>query len=627
MKRVDGRSFVVRMVLLASFAPLLSSQGLALPAEPAIRVEIESFDALSADTTALGTHIRNPMVGMGLMALGQAVGAPGLVGIDPAGPWRIAGFMGDAHPENAEFVFILPVKDDGAAYLQSLGVSYATVQDDGLMRRLRAQQGRRVMFFNELSLRFVDGFAVASRSAPLTARVADRLAEDPQAYSVRGFSGTLRASVEVPSLLPFFREQMAEAMAPAALAAEEEPALAMMTEMNRLYTDIWLRVLEQTRRIGFGLECNANGLTLYQRMDAVPERRLARIFADSRPVDGRLGELLPETAQVVFLSGSMGAVMRHAADPYMALMREVMTLQQRFLKDLDQPLPEAFNAEGMEAVWANAEAFFELYGDQLALSVGPNADGTSAVMIQAMTVTDADEYRRLAAKSFDTASAFYREAGMPFRIERGEPREAHGVAIDTYRLVVEAPAEDNEVEQFWAAMLEVPALLDWLRSGCLEVAVVDDIVLTSLGLPGGVDVPLDRLRRPAAGFWPGRIDAMFPEVGNRDRASDLWIVKPFGLLKLVAGLFDAEGDFAEIVQRLPEDGDALGGMTLTSSTVSVDATRITPDMLGAFRTAFDEVQRHFMANMGAARQQRGGPADEPATMGAPVEVILPEDLP
>ncbi len=611
------------VVLLATLAALPNG-ALAQPSEAMLRVEVESFQALSADVSALGTHIRQPMISMGLLGIGEAIGAPGLVGIDPARPWRIVGFADPANLETFEIVFILPVQEDGAGYLESLGVSYATVQDDGVMRRLRAE--RRVTFLDEFSLQFVEGYAVASRSAPLTTRVAEDLAQDPQAYAVRGFSGTVRASVETPLLLTgmqdFFEQQQ---MMLEAVGDDAAAGLAVAAHMQRMAHDIQLRILKQTARIGLGFQCDAAGLTLYQRIDAIPERRLSRIFADSVPVDPRLGALLPATANLVYVSGAAGAWMRHGIDPYTQFMREFFELQAQLLEQAGEPMPGMPPTELFDAMLDDMREMIELYGDQMALAFGPTAEDEPIAYVQVMTLRDPDAYQLKSAETFARTTAMQREAGLPFRLEKDEPREAHGVTIDSYRLVIDAPDEGDLAREFWQDLEDAPEkLLLWMREGRMEIAVVDDLLLTSIGLPGSLDGPLQRLRLRTRDVWTERYAALFPEVGNRDRATDWWILKPLALFKQIAALFDEEGEFAEALAQLPDEGPGLGGLTLSNPTASVDATRISSATLSAIATSI----RQWMTVLGAVRQQPRTPgAQAEPPMGAPVEVILPEDLP
>lgn len=648
------RSFHRLVAILAFSATVTASQA----QDPVARLEIASYQQLSADVASLGLHIQNPMLNMGLMALGNALGAPGLLGLDQERPIRLAIFADGGDLEKAQRVLVLPVLDDGGKYLEALKVNYTSVEDDGNVRRFRAN--RNVQSFREMSVVMVDGYAVVSPSKPLVDRVAGWLKEAPDRLAVGGIAGSVLASFDATAVLPALRRRLDEQARAAEAQVAEGPAAAI-ADMTRVYAEAAIGILEQTVSLKLSLQCNAQGLTVYGRLDAAPDSTLAKLFAESQPPSAALRRLLPADATMVYASGALGAFMRHGMEPYMAFARKLMEMQKRMMAQIGgDAFPAGFN---MDKLFEQALLVAGAYGDDFVFSFGPSAPGQPSVLFEAITVKDANKVLAAMDESVATASSAYAEMGIPVRFVKRANRTIDGAEVRVFAaeitkpepkekpakgLEAAAPAEnpgvkadvkadakvadegakaeaedeegeepdDDEVRKLMAeAMTEQ---MQWLTKGVMELTVVDNVLLLTMGSPGALDPFIAKVRKPPEDVWTARSKALFPEMRNHDKAVELWSLRLLELVKGMAPLFDTEGALKEALSQLPDDGQGMGGLTMSSSTATMAAFRISAAQLGAMARSVQTLQQ-----IGQQANRAGRPPEAP--MGAPVDVVIPEN--
>lgn len=623
---------------------LVSGMALAMPSEPVVRVELSSYQGLTADVAALANHVQNPMLNMGLMAFGNFIGAPGLLGIDPARPIQLAVFAEGGDWTKAERVLVLPLLNEGKEYLSGLGVSYETLQDDGATRRLRAN--RPVQSFREMSVRIVGDRAVVSPSAPLVEKVAAGLAADADALVPGGISGTLRVRLDVAAVLPALRRQMDEqARAADAMGGVEGKDVAdAARDMQRQYVEGMLDVLEQAQTLGFGLQCNAEGLTVYARLDVLPETVLAKMFGEMVPPPERLVRLLPADATMVYAGGTMGALVRHGMEPYMAFAGKMMDVQMEMMRTVGGGAEVP--AVDFKALFEKTKGFYKGYGDGAVVSVGPSGQGKGIVFFEAVEVTDSDAILKALDEGVGLANEMYAQMKIPITFDRRADRTAGGVAVRVLGAAFQKPdakaveaaagkdakeaadagadAEGGDLdlagmqEAMWLGMADQMA---WLGKGVMEVAVTDGVLLMAMGQPGCLDPFLDRLRTPPEAVWPARSQALFPEIKNHGKAAEFWVAKPMELVKGLVPVFDPDGEAAALLAQLPDGGAGVGGLTMASPTAAMGAFRVSATSLTAFAKAIQAVQRNQRGNADGGETR---PPEVPAA-GPPVDVVLPQE--
>lgn len=614
-----------RFVLAVLVAGALGLHALGA-AGPMLRIELSSYRQLTADIAALSGHLENPMLNMGLVAFGNLIGSPGLLGVDQDRPMRWALFPeGDGGQRNS-WVMVLPVTEDGKAFLDSLGVSYEVTRDDGLIRRLRAS--RPVQSFREMSVRLLDGWVVASPSEPLVRRAADLLQTNAAAFSLTGLSGTLRVGIDVAAALPKARLRFEEsARAADAVGEPPEGAAAAAEALRRLYVETLFGVLEQAGQVAFGLQFDAQGLTVYSRLDAWPETALAKLCAEAAPPPARLLALLPPEACGAYAGGTLGAFLRHGMDPDLEWTRKLLEIQGRMLGAGAVP-QGAQTGPDPAALLAQMQSAWKGYGDAMVASFGPEGGSGRLVLFEAVTLSDAATVRETLAANLETANALYAAAGFPLRFARREDRAIGGVTVQVYGLDFEPAQEAGEtgpgapdLREAWESLRKrMGEKGDWMRRLVMELAVVDDLLLMTVGGAGSLDPFLGRLQAAPEAVWSARSRALFPEIRNHDQAVEFWLLKPIALTKLLVPVFDTQGFLAEIVAGLPDEGEGLGGLTMTAPGTVMGAFRTGAPCLTAIARSSAFVQR---LNAGRRGRGTGRPGETPP--GDPVEVVLPED--
>jgi hypothetical protein len=621
-----------RRVSAVSLMSLLACSSLAQ--EPIARVEITSYKQLSADVMSLGMHVQNPMMNMGLMALGNFVGAPGLLGLDQERPIRLALFADGGDIEKAERVLVLPVLEDGAKYLEALKANYTSVSDDGNVRRFRAN--RNVQSFREMSVAIINGYAVVTPSKPLLDRVAGWIKEAPDHLAVGGIAGSVLVSVDAGAVLPAVRKRLDEQARAADAGGDVGPQTAV-ADMMRVYADGAIGILEQTLSLKLALQCNEQGLTVYGRIDALPDTTLAKMCAEAHAPSARLRKLLPADATMVYASGAMGALMRHAKDPYLAFARKMMDAQQRMMAQIGAGnLGPEFD---MEKLFKQSEQLLDAYGDDLVFSVGPGAKDEPSVLFEAITVKDGAKLLGYMDENFETIGGMYASMGMPLRIVKRTGRTVDVAQVRVYAAEIVAPepkakpeapvaepaaaggdegkAEDKgDVQAMMAEQMATQ--MAWLTKGVMEMAIVDDVLLVTMGAPGALDPFIAKVRNPPEDASTKRSQDLFPDLKNHDKAVELWNLQLLGFVKSLAPLMDPEGAMKDALAQLPDDGLGLGGLSMTSSTAAMGAFRISATQLGAVVRSVQTLQRLGM-------QANGGGRPPEAPVGKPVEVVIPED--
>lgn len=631
-------SRLAALMSVAAFACGASAQ------EPVARVEVASYRQLSADVMALGMHVQNPMLNMGLMFLGNLVGAPGLLGVDQERPIRLAVFADNGNLDRAERVLVLPVLADGAQYLEALKANYTSVEDDGKVRRYRAN--RDVQSFREMSVVLVGGYAVVSPSKPLLDRVAGWLKDDPDHLAIDGIAGSVLLCVDAGVLAPVFRKNLDEQARAADATAAEGPQAAV-ADMMRLYADVGAAFLEQARTLKLAAQCNEQGLTLYGRVEAVPESTLAKVCADAKPCSERLRRLLPADASMVYATGAIGAVMRNLKEPYLAFARKIMDVQQRMMAQL--PGNAGMPSFDFGKLLEQSDWVWEAYQGDFVLSMGVSPDGKSPVLFEAMTIKDGPKLLDEMGANLTMVNEMYASMKMPLRIVQRESRKSGETEIRVYAAEIVPPPpkdaaakpdkpeaaegekdggedEDQGIdeEEMQALMAEAMAEnLEWLTKGVMELAVVDDVMMVAAGTPGCLDPFVAKAHNPPEDTWTARSQALFPDIKNHDKAVEFWNLNLLSFLKGFAGLLPEVADNGELmaaIAQLPNDGAGMGGVTMCSPTAAMGAFRLSAAQLGAIVRSAQTLQR---LGRQAAAERGGRPAEAPA--GPPVEVVIPEN--
>ncbi len=611
-------------LLLACCALTFSS----LAQEPLALVEISSYQQLSADVTSLGLHIGNPMLNMGLLFLGNLIGAPGMLGIDQDRPLRLVVFTRDGGFENVEVVLALPVEGEGLQYLEALKVNYDQVEEDGLLRRFRAN--RDVRSFNNMSLALHEGYALVSPSAPLVTKVTEWLKDDPAYLSISGVNGSLRFQLEPGTVLPRLKKELQEDKL-AAEAVAEEGLDTIYRNMVRHYQEAAITFLEEIEVLQLGLQCNELGITAFSRAAAKPESRIAKLLGAVKPVDERLGKLLPRTedAPLVLGSGAMKAVIDVYGEAGADMLAKVFATQMELVEQINPEADEAappIDVAAWEKLIKQSFESWNFMGDDFVLSVGRANPKAPVALFEAMTVTDGEKFLESWNRYRDLSNETQLNPMVDVRIVEREKRTYNGIEVLVSGFEIKKTANDEEEkdgDNEDAADGEVDdnimQAMKFFEEVTIEMAVTDDLMLITFGRPLALDDYLARLNIDDGNHLDDRIAKLFPDLKSNAEAFLKWGYSPLALMKqflpniqLLDGGFQMPG-----FDDLPDEGAGIGGLTMAGATTVQSIARISAAQIKAFVK--------FTQNMQAEMMQQRRTAAPGEVQGEPVEVIIPEN--
>ena len=552
--------------LLASAAVLVR----ATP-EPYAIIEIDSVDAVTRDFAALGNTLRNPALMGGPAQAGFMLGSPGFVGIDKGKPLRLV-FPSERDLIGNRPVVVVPVSDtDGTAYLSSFGAIAEKTGDENGLLSFRGRQ-----FPMDFRLRVAGGHALFTTSGSIGERAlsdkAASLTADPDAFAVRGLSGTIRADLSVAAVLPAIEGLIREGLE--SIEDDEDRSTA------RVLADEVKTLLRGASRIGIGLEFDAeHGLSIWTRLDAVPDSSLAQSLHDCHVPSERL---LPHGGNFsVFQSSGCDAAVTRLLTPLISALSKVV------------PADDTDNLQSIFATLVDQMKEYQENDFSYVAGLRRNADGR--LFLQYAIAGDESWIAERAEKTLmgDQKDLIARQ-GIAF----GEvsTREEQGATIRFLPIetVPEPGDEDDDAKALddpFGVQNDIMKYFAEQRYG-YEWTVKDGLFHFTFGPQGSILPCL----APADGASADPMAALFPDVDNRAQAAYSFLVNVPALLDDILSIPEVKGleNYEDIQSTLwsatEKDRNFLGSLVLVRDDSAVGVLRLTPAFIRSIAAVGEAVE-------------------------------------
>lgn len=456
----------MRMLLLSALV-LSASLWSALAAETSTVLgilEIRGLEKLATDAFELSKVAGQPMPReMVSMVLYSALGTMPGMGIEPNG--KVRALWLDNGTDEGTLALLLPVENNGADYLASLGQSgweNAEETPEGLLHFVApadSSMAWKDVYFLKRGSTLVAAPGVAD------AQKADSvLASLPPILPVEGdVAVQIRPAALMELLSPKIQEQLDTALAS---NGDVPPETA---EIGRLYANAYMSIAKQLDEFTLGLGIADGHLNLHSRTAPVADTLLARWFATLRTPSA--------AAAAVNLPGALFVDTFHMGDAsllapaYFQWMEAMMKL-----------MPQETGADFMASYLNDAKGYWEQMGGDFAIALFPPTKENPIRLAEYVALKDSAILRSLTQtmvknvnEMFATMISGEEDVPVQFELVTGEPREYRGVSVDriTYRLT---PKEELKASWPEGMPTELAVEMAWVPGGVL--AMVGDASLT-----------------------------------------------------------------------------------------------------------------------------------------------------
>ena len=558
------------LILCASLLPSLAADS---PAVLGI-LEIRGLENLSGATFELTKATGQPMAReMVSMLLHGALGTMPGMGLQPNGKVRALWLEGDT--EQGSLALLLPVENDGADYLASLGQSgwrNESETADGLQHFV-APKGSGMAWKDVYFL--PRGATLLAAPGAAEVRKADAaLATLPSILPAEGTVVVqLRPAALIEALGPKIKEQMDAAFDAKSGAPKESAAI------GKLYASGYLALASQLEECTLGLGVADGHLNLHSRVAPVAGGTLAKWLATVRPPS--------PAASVVNLPGALFVETLHMGD--LGLLAPAYF---RYVEALMKLMPQEPETDLMATYVESLKTYWNQMDGDFGIALMPPAKASPVRLAEFVALKDSSGLRALIPQMVKSendlmAALFAAQGPMPvtFELVLDEPREHREIPVDrlTYRLTLGDP-----LRAMWPEFLptELAIEMAWLPGGVL--ASVGDASLTDTL----VDRALDGVASPVSDLASWKAFYPSPEPALVD-------------LSHVA-LFDAARAYLTLyadpaaARSIPAGSGNLDGASYMAMGGAMSRARFSLADIGAIAQKAQEAREKAMA----ARMQR-----------------------
>ena len=575
------------LVLCASLSPALAADA---PAVLGI-LEIRGLENLAGSafklTQAAGQPMPREMVSMMLY---RALGTMSGMGIQPNGKVRAVWLEGET--EKGSLALLLPVENEGADYLASLGQAGWKNESEtaGGIEHFIPPEGSGVAW-EEVYFLKRGSTLLAGQSAEDVRKADAAMATLPPILPAEGdVVLQIRPAAMMAAFGPKIMEQVDAAfVAPAGAPAES-------AAMGKLYVRGYVAVAKQLEECTLGLGLADGNLNIHTRAVPTAGSTLEKWLATVRKPSA--------AASAVNLPGALFVETMHLGD-----LNLLAPAYFQYLEELMGLMPQTPSADFTKTYMADAKTCWAQLSGDFGIALLPPTKENPLRFAEYVGLKDPAPLRALTRQMVQSANEMMKTMGgdpnmpAPFQwdLAFGEPREYREIPVDrlTYRLTAGEP-----VKAMWPEGLptELNIEMAWVPGGVLasagEASLTDAMVDRALD---GVASPVSDLSSWKA-FYPT------PEPG----LVDLSHIALFDAIRSYLDLY-APGTAAETVPAGPGNLDgasylAIGGL--------MSRVRFSLADIGAIAQKAQEAQQKAMAAQMQMMQQMEDPG---AFDSAPME--------
>jgi len=561
--------FIFKRSILSVTLSLLVMSVLPLTrGEVALVVELQSLDALFNDveTASAGMKIADGRATLEKSLL-QMLHLQDFSALDTAKPVRMYLSQPEqqpgttAGPNQPPVVVAVPVRGDGADYLEAIGGRFAGHESAGNMHHFSgpAAPGTTVP---DLYVNIDNGNAFMGLQEAEVAAIAELAAAGKADAYLGKLPGTVRIGLNMKACSKFVEKGADEAARAAGQAPQQTmPGIKLDPgKMLKAEGDAFVAVISQIESLTLGLSGRENTIDLYGRISPLTGTALEKILKMDREVSTRYMKTVPADALLAVVDGGMHAFDVYA-DAYMDLMEGIYRGMG--------PEMEKMSAD-LRAMMSKVKG---LYAGDLSFVVVPRRDGKGVGFMEFVAVKDVAGTKAVMDDMLSVAGGMYTNLLPGFELREEGKRTHRGIEIKTYAYAVEEAGSTN------APSVPNPMMMGmrWLKNMKFEIAYVGNNMIYTFGGPEMMDRAIGILKDGAgkglAGTEPFAtlVPALKQPPVNAFGLSLLKMAKvALGAMKdadpnLLASIPGGTGGIAGYSLML--DGDQIGVMRISYSEI------------------------------------------------------------
>jgi hypothetical protein len=480
--------------------------------------EVRGIEQLANVARDMGENFDYPVDQQMIEAgLASSLGLSSLNGIDRQGIIRIGIFAEDPTFSEEPYVQIeLPKENRSNAFIDAMKQVW-TFQGSPLGTRFTIVPQPNAMVMLPVQELFVDFDDHVIRLATHTGALA------PLPATLNEVNGVLALAM-YPALIsemvtPVMEQQIESMrqMEEMTGSNEEFGAEQLESTMNTM-----VNVMRSLNVIGFGLNMSGDNLQMHTLLQADPDSMLGRIVDSMQQPSGRFLRAIPDNS---FLAGAGHIVIPdELIDAYLSFLNSMW----KDMPEMDQILP--IMEQSMNMLKGQ-------YGGDYAYSIhAAGSDGESFDIQQIWQIKDADRMQTMIDNYLQSMLDMVAELDELNEVEEelltiNPPRNYRGALIKGYTL--NPSMGDPELEEVIREF--VPMLLH-LKT---EYAFLDDVMLSSMGSPSGMNELIDRFMDGTGDSLANhpQIRAHFPSLPSD--FTDLAVLKPVQLMQQLQAIAPA----------------------------------------------------------------------------------------
>lgn len=600
---------LVRLTLCLTMIVAIVAPVRANAARPAVTVEIESIDNLISDVTTasktLGQKTMEPAMMRG--AIGEALNAPGLVGIDTTKPIQIHVFLPKVKADDPAFTpdklmplsaFVLPLSDNGQAFSSAVKSRFPVSKKTGSVHHFSqpatgGEEPPQGLYLAALGKRVI----TSKQPGAAEAALASLKAHGTPSPAVR-FPGTVRVYVSIETAATFVETALNQALA--MMRKQEMPEEMPMDPFAILDAEgkALLQLMRELRSYTVGIKVSSTTIDVYDRLTPRKGTKTAQWIAGLDSPSAPYLSFLPEGSLFVSVGSGMN-VMDQIAEPYCDLLDKIYGAMGPQFNKLG-PIMRKWMTE-----------LKGMYAGDVVMGVFPLADGKGVGFAEMLAVTDPVKAKTVIDEMYLEFNDSLAGTMPGLKMKTGEAREYKGIEIKAYSYDVDQSAQPTNATPFPMVMPK------WIGDMKWEMAFSGNHLIYTMGKTDVMNSMLDALEAPGKSIAESASFAkLFPQT--KGKVVELHTLSISGIIRrIIASL--PEMDPAALAS-IPKDSEGIAGYSYTAG----------GNLIGVDRISFSEIK----AIMGAVPAIQGAMPAIMSSMGVPVpgagkemtnEEMFPED--
>ena len=566
-------------------------------AAPVVTVQASSLDALLAETATIVGQLELPMPEPAIAGMiGNALKAPGLVGIDRAKPLQMhvvmpmviaAEQLPSSQPAKPSMVFVLPLAGDGALYFSALEQMFSAPVTEG---RLRHFGGSTMPAAGEIYTGTAGGYVVLGSESSTVEEVLSKFEQNGIKEScLLKLPGTLLVGIdaaECVKLIEVGSQQALQAMQqqqmPAGVAMD--PARILKAEFDAL-----LGIMRQIDGYTISVGVREKSVDFYSRVDPVPDSVVAQVIQSHAVPSAKYAGFVPEDA-LFAISGSGMNIMDTIAEPYSKLVEEIYGAMGPQFSTLSPTIRKLMTD------------ISGIYAGDYAIGVVLGADGKVGMM-EAIALTDPKRAKEVIDEMMASYNDTFAKSVPGLSMQTGEPRVQGGVQIQSFAYKIDPAA---------AAQAATPMPMPkWLDNLVFEVAYIDDSLLYTVGGPAVMDTAIARMKGQGVPIVQSpRFTGLIPRIKYEPVQA-----YTMSLAKLIQALLSQfAGTSVTMPATMPVGNSGMAGFALVRGDNYIDFDRVSFDEIVGIKNMMPVIQQamsQFMMSQAAAMGQPVPGAQQP----------------